>query len=315
MRRLTVSPVAFQRLAAASAVLLAAIVVTGGAVRLSGSGLGCHSWPNCERGELIPASGLHPWVEMGNRLVSAAVGIVVVATALAALVRSRRRRDLTLLAWGLVGGFVLQAVIGGLSVIYKLSPGWVMAHFLASMLLLWDAIALWVRAQPGWSPDRLLAPRPEIRWLARGTAAVAAVVLVAGTVVTGSGPHAGDPHAVHRFGFPLDNVAQAHADLAFLLTGLVVATVVALRLTGAPAAAQRAGKWLVALLAAQVAIGLTQYALHLPAGLVEVHLAGATLIWSTALVLNFRLTAPEPLAQTTVVPAAREATPAPLVSG
>lgn len=292
------SPAAFRRFTLASAVALGLIVVTGAAVRLTGSGLGCSTWPTCEPGRLVPPWGMHAWVEFGNRLVTLAVGVVVVATLAAALLRRDRRSDLTLLSAGLVAGVVGQAVVGGLSVRYDLLPGWVMAHFLLSMLVLADALALHVRAGgPGGRRRGIV--RREVRWLAASVVVVAGVVLTAGTVVTGTGPHAGDARAV-RLPLPLEKVAQAHADLAFLLTGMVLATVLALRLGGAPRAARRLGAWLAGLVVAQVAVGLAQYALALPAGLVGVHVALATALWSVSVLLLLSLSAP---AAVTVPPA------------
>jgi cytochrome c oxidase assembly protein subunit 15 len=224
-------------------------------------------------------------------VLTSAVGVVVGVVAAGSLVRIPRRRDLVWLSWSLVGGFVGQAVIGGLSVLYKLSPGWVMAHFLLSMLLMWAGLVLVHRAHPDWEPRTPDAPR-ELVWLGRVLVAVAGVVLFLGTVTTGTGPHAGDKAHVKRLPFALERVTQLHADSALLLTGLIVATLFAVRLAGAPAVLRQRANWLGYAVVAQVAIGYTQYFLNLPPGVVELHVAGATLLWSATIWLQLGFTAP-----------------------
>ena len=280
---MTISPRLFHRLAIAVTALLAAIVVTGAAVRLTSSGLGCPTWPRCTAHSFVAPPSYHALVEFINRVVSALVGVVVAAVAVAALLRRPRRADLTWLAWSLVGGFIGQAVIGGLSVKFGLAPGWVMAHFLLSMLLLWAALLLVHRSDP--APAPLVVPlRRELGALLLLVAGVASAVLVLGTVTTGTGPHAGDStRHVTRLPFALERVTQLHADAALLLTGLVVATLFAVRMTDAPAVVRRRANWLAAAIGAQVAIGYVQYFLNLPASVVELHVAGATALWCAAI--------------------------------
>jgi cytochrome c oxidase assembly protein subunit 15 len=278
-----VSPAAFRRLAVIATALLAVIVVSGAAVRLTSSGLGCPTWPQCTDTSLVAPPSYHALVEFINRVVSASVGVVVAALAVAALLRRPRRRDLTLLAWSLVGGFIGQAVLGGLSVVYGLAPGWVMAHFLLSMLLLWAALVLVHRADDGW-PDPAPPVRVELRSLGRLLVVTASAVLVLGTVTTGTGPHAGDSTKdVPRFGLPLERVTQLHADAALLLTGLVVATLFAVRLTDTSVVVRRRAGWLAAAVVVQVVIGYVQYFLDLPPSVVGMHVAGATALWCAAL--------------------------------
>jgi cytochrome c oxidase assembly protein subunit 15 len=230
-------------------------------------------------------------VEFVNRVVTTLVGVFVAAVAVAALLRTPRRRDLTLLSWSLVAGFLGQAVIGGLSVLYDLSPSWVMAHFLLSMLLVWASLVLVHRADPGWEP-RPPAARRELVVLGRLLVGAASVVLVLGTVTTGTGPHAGDgTRHISRLPFALERVTQLHADAALLLTGLVVATLFAVRLTDTTDAVRRRSLWLAAAVLLQVAIGYTQYFLDLPPGVVELHVAGATLLWAATLWLQLGFTA------------------------
>ena len=289
-----VAPAPYHRLAAAAALLLGAIVVTGATVRLTSSGLGCPTWPKCTATSLVAPANYHALVEFINRVITFLVGVFVALVAVGSLLRAPRRRDLIWLSWSLVAGFCGQAVIGGLSVIYHLDAPWVIAHFLLSMLLMWAALVLVHRAHPGWVPAAP-AVRRELLWLGRLLVAVAGCVLVLGTVTTGTGPHAGSGTDVKRLPFPLERVTQLHADSALLLTGLIIATVVAVRLTSTPAAVRRRANWLVVAVLAQVVIGYTQYFLNLPASIVELHVAGATILWSVTLWMHLGYTAPEPV--------------------
>jgi cytochrome c oxidase assembly protein subunit 15 len=280
----TVSPRVFRALALVGVVLLGLIVVSGGGVRLSGSGLGCPTWPQCGDGRWVTQSAysLHGVIEFGNRMISMLVGVVLFVTPLAALRLADRRRDLVRLSFGLWLGFLGQVVLGGITVLVKLNPATVAGHFLLSMVLLVDAVVLHRRAGQGPGPVTPAA-RSELLWLARVLAVVAAAVLTLGTVVTGTGPHSGDATRASRFGFDLVTVSQLHADGAMLLTGLCVAMLFAVRVAGASREARRAADLLALTVVAQAAIGFTQYFLGVPAGLVGLHIAGATLMWICAL--------------------------------
>src|SRR4051812_18200287 len=176
---MTVTPQRFRAIALVALVAMCGIVVTGGAVRVTGSGLGCSSWPNCEPGRLVAPLGYHQWVEFGNRLVSGVVVVISLLAVGAALRRQPRRRDLTLLSIGLVAGVVAQVILGGITVYYDLKPPLVMAHFLLSMVLVLDAAVLhWRSGQPA-GPHRAVVRR-ELRVLTTGVVAVAAAVLVLG---------------------------------------------------------------------------------------------------------------------------------------
>ncbi len=292
----------FRLLTRAAVVLLALIVVSGGAVRLTGSGLGCPTWPQCGDGSFVtrPEYDIHGVVEFGNRVVTLVVGLVVLALPLVALLLEkiptprgeRRRRDLVLLSFGLWVGYLGQAVLGGLTVLFHLHPALVAGHFLLSMALLLDAVVLDVRARRDPSPHR--APQREMRLLATALTLVAGAVLVIGTVVTGSGPHSGDSEDLRRFGFDVRGVSQLHADAAMLLTGLVIAALVAVRLARASQGARRSADLLALVVLGQVALGFTQYFLGIPAGLVAFHLLGATLVWIFALRLQLLLALPVP---------------------
>lgn len=287
------SPAGFRQLSIVAATLLGVIVVTGATVRLTSSGLGCPNWPKCTSTSLVAPATYHALVEFINRIITLLVGVFVGLVAAASLLRKPRRRDLTLLAWSLVAGFCGQAVIGGLSVLYHLSPPWVIAHFLLSMLLMWAALVLVQRANPFWTPRAPEAPS-QLLWLGRLLVAVAGAVLFLGTITTGTGPHAGSGAHVQRLPFPLERVTQLHADSALLLTGLVVATVFAVRLADSSVLVRRRSIVLVLAVLAQVAIGYTQYFLNLPPSVVELHVAGATLLWSATIWLHLGYTAPPP---------------------
>jgi cytochrome c oxidase assembly protein subunit 15 len=284
---------AVRRLAFASVVANAAIVVTGGAVRLTSSGLGCPTWPKCTAGTYTPTAeyAAHGVIEFSNRMLTFVLTAVVVAT-LVAVVRQRpRRTSLVRLATLLVVGIPAQAVLGGITVRTGLNPWTVMAHFLLSMVLLGFAVLLLRRVDEGDGPVRRLAPEP-LRRLSLGVLGVVAVTLVVGTVVTGSGPHSGDASAA-RTGFDPASVSQLHADLVMLLIGLSVALWVALKATSGPA---RAAGILVLVELSQAVIGWTQYFTHLPVALVGVHLAGACLVLIAAcgVVLSLRERGPAP---------------------
>jgi cytochrome c oxidase assembly protein subunit 15 len=297
------SPAVMRRIALAGVAASAAIVLTGAAVRLSQSGLGCPDWPECTARSLVAGgdSGdplLHRWIEFGNRLVTAAIFVISVVVSVAAWrfrdgVTGGRRRDLVWLAAAQPGAIVAQAVLGGIVVLTKLNPGWVSGHFLASMALVAATVALYVRCQeparpPRPAPAARLLVRREVRGIALGLIAVVGLMMMAGTVVTGTGPLAG-ARSVPRYDLPLAAVTQLHADIGWLLGGLVVALVLSLRLGGAPRRAVRLGWLLVGLIVAQGAVGYAQYFSGLPAGLVWVHEAGATAIWITVLLLPYAL--------------------------
>jgi len=289
------SPTAMRRLALAGVISTAVIIATGAAVRLSESGLGCPDWPECTRSSLVAAHSagdpmFHTWIEFGNRLVTVAITLIAVAVFVAAWrfhPGGRRRRDLVWLAAAQPAGIVAQALLGGIVVLTKLNPAMVALHFLASIAVLAAAVALHVRCTEGRAPARSLV-RADLRLLAYAVLASVALMLAAGTVVTGTGPLAG-AGAVPRFHLPLVGATQFHADIGWLLGGLTVALAVGLQLTHAPAPAVRFGWALLAMIGLQGVIGYTQYFTGLPAGLVWVHVCGSTLIWVLALRLVFAL--------------------------
>ena len=239
------------------------IVLTGGAVRLTGSGLGCPTWPRCTDESYIPHGELdyHSAIEFGNRMLT----FVLVAIALATLVAGwvSRRRDVQTMVTLLFLGIPAQAVIGGITVKTDLNPWIVAFHLLVSLAIVGLAVRL-ILSLGGPLP----APQDDkVTWLAWATFAAAWAVLYAGTVVTGSGPHAGDEDA-ERTGLDPGTMSQVHADLVFLFVGLTIGLLIALLATGARPGAVRAVAVLLGLEIAQGAVGFVQYATDLPVVLV-----------------------------------------------
>jgi cytochrome c oxidase assembly protein subunit 15 len=274
----TQSPAVLRRLALASVIVNVGIVVTGGAVRLTNSGLGCPTWPRCSSGQLVPNRqlGVHGVIEFSNRTLTFVVGVTL---ALTLFVAWRQHRHVGLAALALAG-VPAQAVLGGIVVYTDLNPWLVAAHFLLSMAILAVTFLLW------WRTDEratVAVPRAARR-LTEALVAVAALVLVAGTVVTGAGPHAGDlKHGrVHRIDLSIAGLAQLHADLVMVLIG-VTTGVVALAYALHAAALRRAAVLLLGIELAQGVIGYTQYFLHVPPLLVGFHMLGACLVWLAAL--------------------------------
>ncbi len=278
------------RLALASLVANVAIVVTGAAVRLTGSGLGCPTWPRCTETSYTTTAemGVHGAIEFGNRLLTFALVAIAAAGFVAALLQRPRRRSLVLLSGGVLLYVPGQAIVGGITVLTDLNPWVVGLHFLLSIALIAVAYAFWRRVGEGDGPVRPLVARP-VRQLVGLTTLVSAAVVVVGVVVTGSGPHSGDGGA-KRNGLDPETVSQAHADLVFLLVGLSVALWFALRAVGAPPRAVRSAAVLVIVELAQGLVGFVQYFTGLPVLLVGVHMLGACLVWvaTLAVVWNTR---------------------------
>ncbi|MBA3265337.1 MAG: heme A synthase [Nocardioidaceae bacterium] len=267
-----------RRLAVASLVANVAIVVTGGAVRLTSSGLGCPTWPRCTdesfvvQGEL----GWHGALEFGNRMLTGLLAVVAFATWVAAMRYRPRRSSLRWLATGLAVGVPAQALIGGVTVLTGLNPWTVSLHLLLSLAMIGLAVLFIRRVDEADEPSRPTVPH-AVRVLAQLTFGVCWLVLYVGTVLTGAGPHAGDAEAP-RNGLRPALVSQIHADLVFLLVGLTIATVLSFKAVGAPQRAQRAATWLLVLEVAQGVVGFVQYFTDLPVLLVGAHLLGAALV-------------------------------------
>jgi len=304
------SPAAYRRITFATALLLAIIIVTGGAVRLTGAGLGCPEWPNCDPGHLTPrsASDINAMVEFLNRVFTTLVSIAVALAVVGSFLRTPRRRDLTWLSLGIVAGFVAQAILGGLVVLYKLQPQFVMAHFLLSLVLLGNAMVLHRRAGQSPGPARLRVA-PVVQQAGFAMLVAISIVAVTGTVVTASGPHGGDVHA-RRFSFLIPQVAEVHGTTVVVFLLLVLLTFGLLRRIHAPREDQGRLGLVLLLACAQAAIGYIQYFNGIPALLVGFHIAGATAVFAAVLHFYLHLTEREPATIGTRVPAAPALTPA-----
>lgn len=277
--------------ALAAVIGYALLVVSGGAVRLTGSGLGCPDWPSCYQHQLTAAISFHPMVEFLNRLVTVVISVVSVLAFLAAAFRSPRRRDITLPALGLVVGLVAQVVLGGLVVLFKLNPYLVAVHFLLTLLILVDAMLMYHRSKlPDSASPRHTVPRvgSDLRLLIALLTTSLGVVTMAGTVVTGTGPHAGGPGA-KRIPLPFRSAAEFHSAMAWLLLGLVTASLFAFRHARAPEDVTRRLRHFFELVVVQGALGYTQYFLHDSPVVIEFHLAGVTALWLTMAALWFSL--------------------------
>ena len=291
MRLPNLTPAGYRRITLAALYALVFIVITGGAVRLTGSGLGCPDWPTCDNQRLVPPWQYHAMVEFVNRTITGLVSVAVILAVLGSLARRPRRRDLVWLSLGLVVGVLGQIVLGGLTVLFDLKPGFVMAHFLLSMVLLANAVVLHERAGRPPGPRRPLGDG-GLRFLGRLVVLQAVVVLFVGTVVTSSGPHGGDP-AAERLPFVVADVARLHGIAVVLLVLLAVVTVALVARLGATGGeALRRGQVLLAVLVAQAAVGYLQYFTGVPPLLVGIHIAGAAAAWIAALRFQLALSAP-----------------------
>lgn len=255
------------------------IVVTGGAVRLTGSGLGCSTWPQCEPGQFAPvfheAATYHRFVEFGNRTLTGVLGVLAVLVILVVWTDRRRSPAYRWLGFAPLVGVAAQAVIGGVIVLLHLHPAWVSLHFLVSMLLVVTSTLLVHRSQEGdGAPVPVVGP--AARRLAPVLAVLMAVVLVLGTITTGAGPHSGDEEVGYRIAVDPYLMARVHAASVWLFVG-VLAALLWLNRRG-PAVLRRRGWVMVALVALQGVIGYVQVATDLPVLLVLLHMLGAALL-------------------------------------
>jgi len=274
------SPSRYRQVTVVALGLLIAIVITGAAVRLTGSGLGCDDWPNCNDERFVDVSSGHAAIEQVNRLFTGLVAVAVIAAVLGSLVRPPRRRDLTWLSLGLVAGIVAQVVLGGITVLVDLHPLAVQGHLLLSMVLVATAVILVRRAGEPDDAARHSTVTTTSRRLSWALATGTTLAIVTGTVVTGAGPHAGDEEA-QRFAVDISSAARIHGAtvIVTLLLGLAIA--ILLRRDGADRRAlQRPLELWIFIGALQAAIGYTQYFNEIPALLVAVHVAGATALWA-----------------------------------
>lgn len=272
-RRSTVFGLPVARVTLINLVAQVSIVVTGGAVRLTGSGLGCPTFPTCTEEDFFPTPELaiNGVIEFANRTLTGVVAAIAVLTVYA--VWKSGRRDLRPTAVGVLLGIPAQALLGGVTVLTGLNPWTVALHFLVSMVLVAVASRLYLRSREPALERTPLTGRP--RWLITAIAADLSLVLVLGTVTTGSGPHSGDPEA-GRTGLDVALISRVHAESVYLLIGLTIVLVLLTR--RGPVLVHRAAWWVLATEVAQGLIGITQYLTKLPVALVEAHLLGAALL-------------------------------------
>ncbi len=286
------------------------IIVTGGLVRLTGSGLGCPTWPQCVDGSLVPTArqeeSWHKYVEFGNRTLTFLLGIAALAAIVGAVVWWRRQRSsgyparIPVLALATVPllGTVAQAVLGGITVLTGLHPAIVAAHFMLSIAIIAGCVVLVDRSQDVGDQPITLLVRPEVRWLGNALVITGLLVVMLGTIVTGSGPNSGDADVSHRLGIDQRVAAWVHADIVYLFVGLLVAMLLALRLTdgrtssAAPpdlALAKRRMWQLVALAVANGVVGYAQLFSGLPWAVVATHMLLASLVWVAVLRVRLAL--------------------------
>jgi heme a synthase len=274
-----VSQRAFTKVALVAFIASALIVLTGAAVRLTGSGLGCPDWPSCTHDRLTSSLSLHPLVEFSNRLVTVAYLVILVILVAAAYLRVGRRRDLVALSWLLVVGVVADAVLGGIVVYTHLNPWLVASHLWLSLAMLVVSVVLHHRSRYDYGPQaRADVASPLTRKVAVGLSIAFALVVVTGTGATGSGPHAGGSQGqdvAKRLPIVLHDAVLAHSALAMAFLGMVLGTFLLLEASQAPMRLRSGARRLLYVGIAQGAIGFLQYATHLPAWLVELHVLGA----------------------------------------
>ncbi|MET9146040.1 COX15/CtaA family protein [Streptomyces sp. NPDC004042] len=278
--RWTPQPRTVQRAALAALVMAVVIVVTGGAVRLTGSGLGCPTWPTCTDDSLTTtrAMGFHGVIEFGNRMLTyvlcAAVGWAIIAA------RSQKpwRRGLTRLGWVQFLVVMGNAVLGGIVVLVGLNPYTVAAHFLLSTALIAVATVMWQRTREGDGAPRPLVGK-AVQQLVWVLVAASVLLIAVGTVVTGAGPHAGDSAEVERIPLDWETVAKAHAVLAWIVVTLTFALWFVLKAVDAPRGPLNRTRDLFLILLSQGVIGYVQYFTHLPEVLVAAHMLGSCVMW------------------------------------
>jgi heme a synthase len=289
MTRWSTPPVLMRVLAVLAVIGQGGIAVTGAVVRVTGSGLGCPTWPECFPGSLVPTpnpevAALHQWVEFSNRLLGIALVLVTGACVIAAVFVRPRRRRLLWLACAMPLGVVAQAVLGGITVLTGLAWYTVAPHFLISIPLVWLAVLLArdASALGSGSEARVRTVGRPVRGLLAVSAVVLGALLVAGTLVTSAGPHAGDASTPRLEAFSVPELATAHAHLLFAFLGLLVGLGFLLHAVHAPRPVVVRFRVLVLVTLAQGLIGGVQYALGVPDVLVALHVLGAMLTTAAA---------------------------------
>lgn len=283
-----VSPARYITLTRAALWSLTIIVITGGAVRLTGSGLGCSDWPNCEEDQFVADFEYHALIEFVNRMFTGVVTIAVIAAVLGSMRRMPRRQDLVWLSWGLVAGVIAQIILGAVLVKTNLDPRFTMGHFLLSMVLLWNATVLMHRASVDDTeldrgqvmPRELHEQRRHLHRLEAAVVVLGGILLLSGTIVTGSGPHSGSDEAevAQRLPFLVRDVTRIHSLIAIVTLALVLFVGWRARQHRDAPTTRRVGI-VAGLLAAQGSVGYLQYFTGVPVILVAVHITLASITW------------------------------------
>jgi cytochrome c oxidase assembly protein subunit 15 len=268
------------------------IILTGEAVRLTGSGLGCPDWPTCFKYQIVASSSIHSKIEFGNRLVTLLLVVIVGVTFIAALLREARRRDLVWLSGWLIVGVIANAVLGAFVVYSKLNPYLVSLHLLLSLGMVVLGATLYHHSKYVYGPGARADVRdPYFRTIARWLWLPFFILVLTGTATTGSGPHAGSCQGqlvARRLPFALSSAAWVHSLAAVLFIGLITGLLVAIWRSGAPRALILGVRRLVYVSLVQALIGMTQYLTHLPPWLVEIHAAGAVALTIGVTQFNLR---------------------------
>jgi cytochrome c oxidase assembly protein subunit 15 len=277
-RRVVPGPT-FRWFALASFISMIVIVLSGAAVRLTGSGLGCPDWPTCFKGRISTPWGIHHYIEYGNRMITLLLILVTAATLVAALLREVRRPDLIILSGMLVAGVVADAILGAFVVYSKLNPWLVSLHMLLSLSMVVISAVLYHRSKYVYGPgarsdvrDRHFLLIARLLWIPF------VILLITGTMTTGSGPHAGASQGqlvARRLPFAFSSAAWVHSLAAVLFIGLITGLLFAIWTSDAPSALRLGVRRLVIISLIQAAIGVTQYLTHVPPLLVELHIVGA----------------------------------------
>jgi cytochrome c oxidase assembly protein subunit 15 len=287
MRVPDLTPRVYRRLTATIVALLAVIIVTGAAVRLTNSGLGCDDWPNCNADNFVSIDNHHEAIEQLNRLLSGAIGIPIVLALVASYRRRPRRNDLITLSWVLFALFWGEAVLGGITVLLELAWVSVMGHFLLAIALVGVALTMHRRAgEPDGAARYIVSD--TARYAARAVYAWTIWVLVAGTLVTAAGPHGGDIKA-ERLPWPIDDVARVHGVSVNVLIAMTLVMIWLFWREGVPRRVLATAEALIAAMVVQAAIGYIQYFNEIPALLVGFHVAGAVLVFAAVHQLQLEL--------------------------
>ena len=277
--RRSIAPPVFRWFAFTSFLSMILIVLSGAAVRLTGSGLGCPDWPTCFHGRVTGSWSIHPLIEYGNRMITGLLIVVTAVTFIAAWLRQPRRTDLIVLSGTLIVGIVVDAVLGAFVVYSKLNPWLVSIHLLLSLGMVVIAAVFYHHSKYLYGPGARDDVRdPHFHRIARLLWIPFVILVITGTGATGSGPHSGASQGqlvAKRLPFAFSNAVWLHSAMALLFIGLVVGLLVSIWQTNAPKALQLGIRRLVMISLVQAAIGITQYLTHVPVVLVELHVAGA----------------------------------------